>query len=314
MEEIWCRYNTLLDAVTELPIPSEKAKRWMVEVCKYEKMELSDDESALFESLLPECHRDFLQHKNIPQYAIKTSLSRLVEKEEDAKDLWNDAAWFCMRTAPAALRIIQVSMLAYPLVDLAIERRQLCMMIISEIKKGNLKPCFYPDSLEGRGLSDREKLQELCFLQFEQQVMAKVDVNELGAAFSTVAMAESREKHACDLWQYYRNRARGEKIEEQPSQSSEPEILNWKKSFFVDIAGKYAEDFKDADEKYRKKFKVQPTRETFFSRMPEIRPEWVVRIDGKGERREWVFSDDERLVWTNYKRVFIRHFPELVSV
>ncbi|EIJ33368.1 hypothetical protein [Thiothrix nivea] len=216
MEEIWARYNTLLDAVTELEIPSEKANRWMQVVNRNESLDLSEDETQLFESLLPDWHRNFLQHKHIPRYAIKTSLARLVRMEEDAKDLWNDAALLCMRNSPTTLKIIHFAMLAYPLIDLAIMRRQLCIGTIAEIRKGNLKPYFFPGSLENRGLNEREKLQEYKHLSFTDQVMASISIHELGNALCN---NETFTKEAYKLWLGYYDKARS-KLNKEKRQST----------------------------------------------------------------------------------------------
>ncbi|UJS23370.1 hypothetical protein [Thiothrix winogradskyi] len=165
---------------------------------------LSAGEKEVFEQLLPDWHRDFLQHKHYPAYAIKTSLARLANRDDDARDLWHDAA-LGLRDTPSALSIIKLSMLIYPLIDLAIYRRQLCQGIIIEIKRGNLKPYVYPDSLEDRGLSDREKLQAYLRLPLTEQVFAIIELNELGRGLTTT---ETFQRQAHTLWKRYHDRAR----------------------------------------------------------------------------------------------------------
>lgn len=204
MEEKWCRYNTLTDAITELAMPSEKANDWLRIVSRNHNAALSAGEKEVFEQLLPDWHRDFLQHKHYPAYAIKTSLARLANRGDDARDLWNDAT-LGLRDTPSALSIIKLSMLVYPLIDLAIYRRQLCQSIISEIKLGNLKPYVYPDSLEDRGLSDREKLQAYLRLPLTGQVFAIIELNELGRGLTTT---ETFQRQAHTLWKRYHDRAR----------------------------------------------------------------------------------------------------------
>lgn len=204
MEEKWCRYNTLLDAITELAIPSEKASQWLRIVCANETETLSDNELEVLEKL-PLFHREFLQNKNIPPYAIKTSLARLAQKEKEAMDLWNTAALRGLLDTPSALSIIKLSLLVYPLIDLAIMRRQLCQSVIFEIKNGNLKPYFYPKSLEGKGFSDREKLQAFIELPLTEQVKATIEINELGSGLGSV---HSFQYKAYALWKRYHDRAR----------------------------------------------------------------------------------------------------------
>lgn len=219
MEENWVRYNTLLDAITALESPSE-ANQWMKTACMNEGSELSIEETEIFERLLPKWHRDFLQYKHYPSYAIKTSLARLVCREEDAKALWNDVASICLLNTPSALSIINLSMLVYPLIELAIYRRQLCQSIIFEIKRGNLKPYFYPESLEKSGLSDREKLQAFIKLPLTEQALAKIEISELGSGLTTT---ETFQRQAHRLWKRYHDRARGmDKPETPPAQTTPP--------------------------------------------------------------------------------------------
>lgn len=203
MEEKWCGYNTAMDAITELAAPSEKANRWMRTININNDVQLSDDEKAVFERLLPTWHRDFLQSKHIPRYALKTSLERLARNEEEARDLWNELGFLTIGGIPAALSILRLSMLVYPLIDLAVMRRQLCQSVVSEIKQGNLKPYFYPESLEGKGLSDREKLQAFVRLPLTEQVLAKIEINEFESGLGS---AETFQGMACNLWRRYRDR------------------------------------------------------------------------------------------------------------
>lgn len=216
MDEKWCRYNTLTDAITELAIPSEKAIQWTKAELQNHHAELSEEESTLFEWLLPQWHREFLQHKNYPAYAIKTSLVRLANRDEDARGFWNDAI-LGLRDTPAALSIIKLSMMVYPLIDLAINRRQLCQAIIIEIKRGNLKPYVYPDSLEDRGLSDREKLQAYLRLPLTEQVFAIIELDELGRGLTTT---ETFQRQAHTLWKRYYDRAR---LTDEPPPPPPPE-------------------------------------------------------------------------------------------
>lgn len=202
MEEKWCGYNTAMDAITELAIPSEKANRWLRAVNYDAGVEFYDDEIAIFERLLPEWHRDFLQSKHIPKYALKTSLERLARNEEEARDLWNELGLLKVGGVPAAMSILRLSILAYPLIDLAVMRRQLCQSTIIEIKNGNLKPYFYPETLEDKGLTDREKLQAFVRLPLTEQVAAKIEINEFATGLGS---KETFQYQACQLWQRYRN-------------------------------------------------------------------------------------------------------------
>lgn len=317
MEERWCEYNTLLDAITELEIPSEKATNWLRHVNINENnVEFSNDELEIYKQLLPHFHREFLQYKHYPKYAIKTSLARLLCKEEGAKDLWNEAALIHLSGVPSAMSVIKLSILVYPLIDFAVMRRQLCQSIIFEIKKGNLKPYFYPDCLEDRGMNEKEKLQAFIKLPLTEQVSATIEINEFG---NGLAETESFPRKAYTLWRRYHDRARGldkpVKALPRPAEKTQNrKAIPLRDTYFVDCGGKYAELFRDADQAYRESFSKHPTAVALFDNLTTLCPHLVKEIDsstGKREARKLIFVGGDYLAWKSFLKAFKRYFPAL---
>lgn len=297
------------------------------------KLELTLNERELkIYNELPGFHKEKLINFDMiyGAWKIKTSLGMLSSDNEairfHAYRIYNYYYNIRFKTEKV-MKIWDIDILAFPLCGFNLG--WFSSEVVKLIECDAIEPCAWPNRVDNYIVNNdeepthRQKMQRFSALPEDEKYETKVHVNDLKRISASrgshvIEMgADILEAYILETEKFNMECVLFDRFEpiEQPQQPIETEqkTLDWKESFFVDIAGKYAEELKDADEKYRKKFYVQPTREAFFSRMPIIRPEWVIRIDGKGEQRKWVFSDNETLTWTNYKRVFNRYFPELAQ-